>query len=162
MAVLSPRSLCQPQAAAPLQGETSPCWTTRAASWHQFLLYPVLFHKKDWGSLEVPAHALRLRNKMRGRLHPFPLEAHYSVVTAHLAGTASSGPPCFKVRTFRKPCQSLSSWAPHIPGDICQLSQESQMSKRLSSQMSPWQWVLSWLDDLKCQPLLSPAFVFSP
>lgn len=45
--------------------------------------------------------------------------------------TASSGPPCFQVRTFRKHCQSLSSWAPHIPGDICQLSQESQISKCL-------------------------------
>lgn len=49
--LVSPQ-LLPAQAAGPLQGETSPCWTTRAASWHQFLLYPVLFHKKDWGSLE--------------------------------------------------------------------------------------------------------------
>ena len=67
------------------------------------------FIRKTGGSLEVLAHALRLRSKVRKRLHSFPLEAHYSVVTSHLVETVSSGPPCFKVRTFRKHCQSLSS-----------------------------------------------------
>ena len=63
---------------------------------------------------------------------PGPLKQPLPVPAWLVPSSSGVGPPllqdCFKVRTFRKPCQSLSSWAPHIPGDICQLSQESQIT----------------------------------